>query len=176
MGYVPKPGDIGLSYSNTLMGRCVRVMQGLIGDWAIYSHSFIVLHDDYIIESLPNGATIGKLDKYEGTEVMYSRFNLTDDQRDSICEEAIRLEDTPYSWLDFLAIGLNHFYEGGWMSRRVNKRVVNSGKMICSQLVGEAYKRAGIDLEPGTNPQYFTPGDLSRIIMLNFGKSYPETS
>jgi len=173
MGYVPKPGDIGLSYSNTLMGRCVRVMQGLIGDWAIYSHSFIVLHDGYIIESLPHGATINKIQKYDDSEVMYSRFNLTDDQRDSICEEAIRLEGTPYSWLDFVAIGAAHFMgEEKYVPKKIHDRVINSGKMICSQLVSEAYLRSGIDLEPGTTPQYLTPGDLSRIIMLNFGKNF----
>ncbi len=173
MNYKPRPGDIGLSYSGSIIGKMVRVAQSLVGDWAVYSHAFIVLHDGYIIEALPQGAQISHLSKYDQSPVVFSRFDLTLDQRDSICEEAIRLEGTPYSWLDFVAIGLNH-YVPHWacLSKRIEARVLDSGKMICSQLCAEAYKRAGIDLAPGVNPQYITPGDISQMILMDFGKKF----
>ena len=172
MTYVPKPGDIGLSYGNAKFSRFVRFAQALIGDWAIYSHAFIYLGDGFIIESLPDGATINPLSNYEPENVIFSQFRLSKEQRIRICEEAIRLEGTPYSKLDFVAIGLEHYCKNCWLPRWLKKRVTNSGKMICSQLVAESYRRAGIELEPGMDPQGLTPGDLSRIIMLNYGKKF----
>lgn len=170
--YKPKPGDIGLSYSNGYFSRFVRLAQALIGDWAIYSHAFIYLGDGYIIESLPQGATINRLEDYPPENVIFSHFRFTAEQRARICEEAIKLEGTPYSKLDFLAIGLSHYFGGRGIPRWARRRVASSGKMICSQLVAEAYRRAGIELEPGSDPQDLTPGDLARIIMVNYGRKY----
>lgn len=170
--YEPQPGDIGLSYGTAKFSRFVRLAQALIGDWAIYSHAFIYLGDGLIIESLPQGATINELSTYEPEQVIFAQFGLSREQRSRICEEAIRLEGTPYSKLDFVAIGLTHYCNDCWLPRWVRKRVANSGRMICSQLVAESYRRAGIELEPGKDPQDLTPGDLARIIMINYGRKY----
>lgn len=170
--YKPRSGDIGLSYGNTKFSRFVRFAQALIGDWAIYSHAFIYLGDGYIIESLTDGAKITRLDSIPPERVVFSQFRLSQEQRSQICEEARKLEGTKYSRLDFLAIGLTHFCDDCWLPRWVRRRALYSGKMICSQLVAESYRRAGIELEPGKDPQDFTPGDLARIMMLNFGRKY----
>lgn len=173
MPYTPKPGDIGLSYSRSFIGKMVRVAQSLVGDWAVYSHAFIVLEDGYILEALPKGAKINRLDKYDLETTAFSRFGLTDEQRNKICTEARKLEGTPYSWLDFLAIGIKHYCKlDHSLFRWIDRRVRDSGKMICSQLVAESYKRAGLDLDPTDGPQYLTPGDLSQIIMLDYGKIF----
>ncbi len=174
MNYVPQAGDIGLSYSPSKLGLLIRMMQSWIGDWAIFSHAFIVLYDGEIIEAMPKGARFARLDQYRPDQIMFSRFLLTPDQRDQVCEEAIRLHGTPYSFLDYLALGLDHFFGNRWVPRMVKRRVKTSGKMICSQLAAEAYKRAGVDILDGKDPQECTPGDLNMIIMMNFGKSFPE--
>lgn len=161
MTYQPRPGDIGLSSSSGWIGNSIRRAQSIIGDYSFVTHAFIVLHDGYIIEAMPKGASFARVTKYP--DALYSRFNLTEDQRDLICEEAIRMEGTPYSWLDYLALGATHF---NIRPEPIRRRVADSGKMICSQLAAEAYRRAGVDLFPDNRlPMDVTPGDLSRLFL-----------
>ncbi len=161
MTYTPRPGDIGLSSSTGWIGKFVRFSQAAIGDHSFVTHAFIVLPDGYIIEAMPCGATFGRLDKYP--DAVFSEFELTLDQRDSICEEAIRLYGTPYSFLDYLALAATHF---NIRPEPIRRRVADSGKMICSQLCAEAYRRAGVDLFPDMRiPMDVTPGDLSRLFL-----------
>lgn len=161
MSYIPRPGDIGLSSSTGPIGKFIRAAQALIGDYTFVTHAFIVLDDGYIIEAMPKGATFARIDKYPNA--VFSRFPLTEDQRGAICEEAIRMEGTPYSFLDYLALGATHF---NIFPEPVRKSVADSGKMICSQLAAEAYRRAGVDLFPDNRlPMDVTPGDLSRLFL-----------
>lgn len=161
MPYTPKPGDIGLSSSTAWIGKFVRFSQAVIGDYSFVTHAFIVLHDGNIIEAMPHGATFAKVDKYP--EAVYSRFNLTDQQREDICVEAIKLYGTQYSFLDYLALGATHF---NICSGPIRRRVQDSGKMICSQLCAEAYRRADVELFPDKRlPLDVTPGDLSRLFL-----------
>lgn len=177
--YVPKPGDIGLSSSDSLIGRFVRLGQAVVGDHSFVSHAFIVLHDGQIVEAMPGGAKFASLDKYP--EVVFSKYELTLDQRDAICEAAIRMEGTPYSFLDYLSLFLSHLsnkrwvpWRWAWLPRIIRKRVASSGHMICSQLCAEAYRQAGLDLTYGKEiPQDLTPGDLARYIMQYPGGELP---
>lgn len=157
---MPQPGDIGLTGSRTLKGRIVRSAQALINDYSYVTHTFIVLYDGYIIEAQPGGAAFNRLDKYP--DATFSKFPLTHDQRGLICEEAIKLHGTPYSWLDYLALGLTHW---GILPGCVRKRVESSGHMICSQLCAEAYKRAGVDIFPDKHSMDITPVKLSNRVI-----------
>ncbi len=161
MTYTPRPGDIGLSSSTGPIGKFIRTAQAMIGDHTFVTHAFIVLPGGDIIEAMPKGATFAKLDKYPNA--VYSRFDLNLDQRDAICEEAIKMYGTPYSFLDYLALAATHF---NIRPEPIRNRVTNSGKMICSQLCAEAYRRAGVDLFPDKRlPMDVTPGDLSRLFL-----------
>lgn len=165
MTYSPRPGDIGLSSSNSLIGRFVRFAQMAIGDDSFVTHAFIVLHDGNIIEAMPGGARFGKVSDYP--DAIYSRFALTLDQRDLICDEAIRMYGTPYSFLDYLSLALTHM---NFRPDRVRKYVQDSGHLICSQLVAEAYLRAGVELFPDRRLSLdVTPGDLARLLLEESG-------
>lgn len=170
MTYQPKPGDIGLSSSNSLIGMFVRFGQAVVGDHSYVTHAFVVLHDGKIIEAMPGGARYATLDKYP--EAVFSRFELTKDQRDRICEEAIRMEGTPYSFLDYLSLFLSHLtkkrwvpFKYSWLPSVIRRRVLSSGHMICSQLCAEAYKRAGVSFTGEELAMDQTPGDIARIIL-----------
>lgn len=164
MSYTPQPGDIGLSSSTAWIGKFVRTAQAVIGDHSFVTHAFIVLQDGYIIEAMPGGATFNRIDKYP--HAVYSRFDLTDEQRSEICDQAIMMHGTPYSYLDYLALAATHFNIAPGPIRR---RVADSGKMICSQLCAEAYRRAGVDLFPDMRiPMDVTPGDLSRLFLESY--------
>lgn len=164
MTYRPKPGDFGLSVTGGQIGWWINLGQAFIQDSSRYTHAFIVMDDSHVIESRAEGAVVGRLQGYIGNAA-FSSLPLTDEQRARIVEEAQKLVGTPYSWLDYLSIGLLHF---GLRPEWLRKYIANTGHMICSQLVDEAYKRAGIHLfEDGRDPQDVTPGDLLYVLVDN---------
>jgi hypothetical protein len=165
--YTPRPGDIGLTRIGGLTGVLVGLGQFIIRDASRYTHVFVVLDNDEIIEAMPGGAKIEPLSKYAGTTkygspvAAYLDIKLTPDQRFAIVVNARQLEGTPYSFLDYLALSLERF---GINWKWIENRVTSTKHLICSQLADEAYRRAGVHLfEDGRLPQKVTPGDLTYV-------------
>jgi hypothetical protein len=154
----PLPGDIGLYHIPGLGGFLIGLGQRLLGDSSYYSHAFLVMPYGRSLAAQPGGARYDDLSYYEGAIFSSGLTPLTPEQRDSIVAEADKLVRTPYSWLDYAAIGMHRF---GVRFGFVERRVVGSGHMIYSQLVDEVYRRAGINLfDDGRLPQDVTPGDI----------------
>ncbi|AXH67312.1 peptidase [Streptomyces phage Wofford] len=167
--YTPKPGDIGLTRIGGLTGVLVGLGQFIIRDASRYTHVFVVLDDDTVLEAMPGGAIISPLSKYAGTTkygspvAAYLDIKLTAEQRTRIVEEARQLVGTPYSFLDYVALALERF---GLSWKRLENYVASTKHMICSQLADEVYKRAGVHLfEDGRLSQKVTPGDLTYVGM-----------
>jgi hypothetical protein len=84
-----------------------------------------------------------------------------------IANQAIWLGDGhgKYGFLDIAALGLRQF---GINLGFINRRITRSDRMICSQLVDEVYKRAGVHLfTDGRLSQDVTPGDLADLITVH---------
>lgn len=165
-----KPGDFGLTRIKGWTGIWVSLGQWLNGDASRYTHAFVVVDDNYVIEAQPGGAVLTPLADYlERTDVIYSNLPLTLEQRKDIVDKAQSYEGVPYSFLDYLAIGLVRL---GIKPHRVIDRVVSSGHLICSQLVADVYAYAGVQLFDDGTPAYMvTPGDLAnRLLELNSAK------
>lgn len=165
--YTPRPGDIGLTRIGGLTGVLVGLGQFIIRDASRYTHVFIVLDNNQIIEAMPGGAKIEPLDKYAGTtkygspKAVYLDVKLTPDQRFAIVVNARQLEGVPYSFLDYVALSLERF---GIKWKRLEDYVASTKHMICSQLADEAYRLAGVHLfEDGRPSQKVTPGDLTYV-------------
>lgn len=157
----PRPGDFGLTTIGGALGWWVSFGQFLAGDGSRYTHAFIVLDDGDVIAAQPGGARRDPLSFYKN-KAIYSSIELTDDQRKIIIEEAKKLEGTPYSFLDYLALALARF---GIKPKRLTKYIASKGHMICSQMVDEVYRRAGVHLfNDGRLSQEVTPGDLLYVI------------
>lgn len=162
---MPKPGDIGFTRISGVVGWFVHLGQWFNGDKSKWTHVFVVLHNDMIIEAQPGGAVVVPLVKYLNHPTTFAApRDLTQEQRDSIVAEATLLKGTPYSFADYFALTLERLNLGfGW----TRKYVRSSGHMICSQLADESYKRAGVNLfDDGRLPQDVTPGDLARLFKL----------
>lgn len=175
--YTPRPGDIGLTRIGGLTGVLVGLGQFIIRDASRYTHVFVVLDNNEIIEAMPGGAIIQPLDKYAGTtkygspKAVYLDIKLTNEQRYRIVEEARKLKGVPYSFLDYGALALERF---GIKWKWLENYVASTKHMICSQLADEACKRAGVSLfEDGRLPQKVTPGDLTYV---GFDQRYDEVS
>jgi len=160
---MPLPGDFGLVSITGTVGRLTRIGQWLNGDgYRDYEHAFIVLNNHGLLEAEPGGARLRELTEYDGTNVIYSDWPLTNQQRDQIVETALSLVGTPYSILDYLSLVLVRLHiRPGWVARYV----ANTGHMICSQLVDNCYQRTGVHLfDDGRLPGDVTPGDLSTVL------------
>jgi hypothetical protein len=112
-----------------------------------------------LIEAMPGGAQIVSLDEYADRDVLYvSPAGLTDADRQRICDAARAFEGTPYSFLDYGALAVHRLH----LPYPGLKVFVESTKhQICSQLVDNAYRGAGIKLFSDDRwAGYVTPGSL----------------
>lgn len=145
-----------------------------------YTHAFLVLDNNEVIEAEPGGAKITPLSHYLTGDVLFSDAPIQEYLASPVTwlypetEESVRervvdigrgLKDTPYNYLDYLAIGLEHF---GVRPKLVLNRVRRQDRLICSQLVDFVYNMAGIHLfNDGRVPQDVTPADLEQWVRDN---------
>jgi uncharacterized protein YycO len=155
----PKVGQFGVTRIKGVTGRLIELGQHLIGSGSRYTHAFVVVADGWVVQAEPGGATLVPLSSaVGGRDTVYSDLDLTDDQRKAITTKAFRLVHTPYSYLDYLAIGVRRLFG----INALENYVEDTGHMICSQLVDDVFRSAGIELFPGRIPGDVTPGDLAR--------------
>jgi hypothetical protein len=159
----PRPGMFGLVQGEGLVGAGIRLGQRLIGDRSPYTHAFVVVDDDQIVEAQPQGAILAPRSKYDQYTVTYSwSITLSGREEHKIVTRALSLIGTRYGFSDYLALALHH-----WRIRppRLERYIASNNRMICSQLVDEVYLNAGIHLfSDGRAPGDVTPGDLARVL------------
>lgn len=168
----PPPGSFGLSRIGGLLGKLIAAGQAFSGDGSRWTHAFVVLDRGEVIEAMPGGARIVPLaDRLTHPEVVfcdapiqgwlaehsqsrYSEIVL----REWVVREARKLDRVGYGYLQYLALGLVAL---GFQPEWLRRYIASKNRMICSQLVDEVYRRAGIQLfDDGRLPQDVTPGDL----------------
>lgn len=134
-----------------------------MGDAAPVQHAFIYVGNGEIVQAMPGGAELIPLEEAsEPVAWSTGHFALTAADRVRICGAARGLVGTPYSFLDYASIALAHYrIRPAW----VRDFVADSGHLICSQLVDEAYLRADVHLfSDGRLPGDVTPGDLWKLL------------
>ena len=154
-----RPGDVGFSTIGGRTGALINLGQALLCDSCRYSHAYLVLDSGELVEAMPGGARLASTADRVGPEFAYVRLPLDADQRTDVARIGRSLVGTPYSFLDYYALGAQQWHLPG--GRWARDRVTDSGHLICSQLVDHALDRAGYHLfDDGRLPQDVTPGDL----------------
>jgi len=158
---VPAPGTIGLSRIGGALGWWISAGQALSGDASAWTHAFVVLDADTVIEAQPGGARLAPLAPYLALDravFLHGWPRLDDVQVERLREEARRLVGTPYSFLDYLSLAaLALDVRPAWLGRYV----ASTGHMICSQLVDHLMSQVGAHLfDDGRPSQDVTPGDI----------------
>lgn len=179
----PKPGGFGLAIISGKTGKLVKLGQEIVdGRKEKFTHAYFVLDNDQVLEAEPGGAEINPLEKYTSLpadHVLFSDKPVEDAVKDfrlssGLSEADVRryeaalryqlvsfartLKDIPYNYLDYLAIGLEHF---GIDLPFIRNRVRREDRMICSQVVDYVYSQNGIKLfNDGRLAQNVTPGGL----------------
>ncbi|MGC9439268.1 hypothetical protein [Streptomyces sp. WG5] len=159
----PRCGDFGLAKIGGLAGAFVNFGQWFVGDFAPVQHALVYVGDGMVVQAMPSGAELIRLEDASPV-VKWSTglVPLGDGEREVICREAKSLVGTPYSFLDYVSIALERF---GFRSKLFRDIIESSDRLICSQLVVEAYSRAGVDLfGAGKFPGDYTPGDLYNLL------------
>jgi uncharacterized protein YycO len=163
----PEPGDFGLVAIDGTAGLLIRIGQWLNGDgFANYEHAFIYIGDNQIVEAEPGGARVADLSEYAGRSILWSTGMiwvppLTTEQRSSVVGAAEGFVGVPYSFLDYLLLALKRLHISVPI---LNKRVIGSKHLICSQLVAESYAAAGIVLNTRKPAYAVTPADLANLL------------
>lgn len=161
------PGTIGLSgagkgVAKNLTAAIVYVGQKIINVDTRYCHAFIYIGDGKVVEATLTGAKISRLDAQR--DVAFIDLSLSAEQQTAVVDAAKSFVGVPYSYWSFWAIGAMRLR---LPARYLKKRASRTNAMICSQLVYEAYKRAGIQLFPRIKESYqVAPGDLIRLLRL----------
>jgi len=159
------PGTFGLTKIGGLLGVLISLGQWLVGDASRFTHAFIVLDDGTVMEAMPSGARIRTLDHAETHHpIAFSwAIELTVDERTRIVEEARACEGVRYGFSAYLHLALSRLgVRWSWLIRHLE----HNGRAICSQLVDDVYRRAGVQLfDDGRAPFDVTPGDLANLLI-----------
>lgn len=154
MSWTPPPGTIGMTYSYGFTAFRAALGQALINESSAYSHAFIVLNDEEIIEPWPSGARLSSLDDYEDEYVAFAFLpDLSQQQCSAVAAAALSLDGIGYGLLDHLALAAHRY---GWRVPHVIRRMANTRKLLPAHFIAETYRRAGLDLMPG-----FALGDIA---------------
>lgn len=160
---MPRPGDFALLAGYDPVGRLIRVGEWVNGDgFSLYSHAFVLLDDDTILEAEPGGARIRPVTEYPAEHVTWSSWDLTDPERAAIVAAARQRLGVPYSGLDYLALALHRL---DIPAPGLRAFIASTGHEICSQLVDQIYLDAHLHMfDDGRWAGFVTPAALARAL------------
>lgn len=151
----PRAGDYGIVRTGGFFGWLIRL--GTLSKW---NHAFIVVGDGTFIEANPKGVQIVSGDRYP--QAVYNTVDeISDEDRAKIVGAARSYLGRPYGWLDIAALTLTLF---GLNTHWVTARVSRQDRMICSQVVAQAYADADLPLFPFP-PYLVRPADLANRLI-----------
>lgn len=159
MNRTPQPGDIGLVNISGNVGNLIRLGQWLNGDgFSVYEHAFVLAFDKMIVEARPGGAVhVPMCHSWKNTLWLPCPTPFGP----AVAQSAIGLVGTPYSYMDYFAIAAHRLH---LPSRRLDRYIMSTKHMICSQLADAAATAGGWRIfRDGRLPQDVTPGDLWQI-------------
>ena len=158
------PGDFAVVRPRSEVGDTIDIMERLAGyAGGGFVHAFIAVEGFDIVEAEPHGAVCHPY-HYDpnGVEWSTGKIALTSAQRTAIVAAAMGYVGTPYSFLDYAAIAAHRFHL--WAPGLAGY-VRSTRHMICSQLVDQCYRDAGVELfHDGRLPQFVVPDDLAELI------------
>jgi hypothetical protein len=159
----PRPGDIVLVRGTGWLGKSIRF--GLrIGrrskadrSLAYWSHAAIIVSSHgHLIEVVPAGVILNRLENYRDQEYHYVYLDLSAADRARASSYAYSCLRQKYGRLSFILLTLAVF-TGDWFE------VPDRGQQGCVALIARALQRAGVTF--ARRPTDMTPADLAK----NFG-------
>lgn len=159
----PRPGDIVLIRGPGWLGKSIRFFVRMRcrrnGDRALahWSHAgIIVSREGHVIEVVPRGVVLNRLEKYRDQEYHYVYLGLSPAERARASSYAYSCLRQKYGRLSFVLLAFA-VLTGDWFE------VPDRGQQGCVALIARALQRAGVTF--ARRPADMTPADLAK----NFG-------
>ena len=168
MDLEPRLGDIIMVQIPGKVGVAIDLMETIaLRRKAKWSHCAIYIGDNKVIEAETGGAREADLSEYANTRTAWStawgiQLGITDEQRQLIVQAAIGFKGTPYSFLDYAAVGLHEYHIP---APGLEEYIKSTKHMICSQLVDACYKAGQVKLfDDGRWEGFVPPQDIAYVI------------
>jgi hypothetical protein len=156
-GDIVQPGCYGVSHGSGITGELIR---HATESWA--GHAFVYIGNGLIVEGEPPVAKISAADSHTDA-VWNSRDQLTDVQRDAIVARAHALVGCPYDYVAYIGFALEVLKIRS--GKELDPVFMGDHWRVCSALVADCYRYAGIHLEAGLkDPNLISPADLYNLI------------
>ena len=156
--YEPQMGDYGVIRTNGIAARLIQL--GTLSRW---NHAVIYQGNDYVVEANPTGVAISHISKYDGKPIAWNRHdNVTAEQRHKIVFHARELIGKRYNFFIILGLVLRIFGVK-ILGNYILKKMADKDGYICSELVAECYRLAGMPL--GKEDYLIVPGDLAERLI-----------
>jgi hypothetical protein len=159
----PRPGDIVLVRGIGWLGKSIRFFVRMRcrrnGDrpFAYWSHAGIIVSTQgHLIEVIPRGVVLNRLENYRAQEYHYVYLDLSAADRTRASQYAYSCLRQKYGRLSFVLLALA-VLTGDWFE------VPDRGQQGCVALIARALQRAGVTF--ARRPTDMTPADLAK----NFG-------
>lgn len=165
-----EPGDVLLTRSGGFAAFMIRLGAAFRNRPSLSNHVAIVHHADangtvWVLEGRPSGVGWRSATDYLASAwTMNNRAQpKTAQQRAAVCETAMALIGTPYSWSAIAedagqAFGLTDIWA------RKDKKGKVPGELVCSSLAAYAYSKAGLE-HPAGGDRNVTPGDWCSFLI-----------
>jgi len=156
---MPEIGDYMVVATSGWQARGIRLVTR-----SKVNHAMVLVAPGRVVEADPGGASEVDLAGYNGMPQWWSHLPLTSGQRESIAAHARSHIGAPYSWVDDACIAAADLF--GWhVPLWVRWQLARPDRLMCSQLVDESYREAGVHLfQDGRMPGDVAPGDLLDLI------------
>lgn len=156
--YNPQIGNYGCVKTNGLMGKLIRL--GTLSRW---NHAFIYIGNEQIIEANPKGVEISSLSKYP--HVAWNQHEtMNDQQRLIVVAQARQIIGKPYGFFVIVDLGFRILGLKILANTKLMRYLSTKNGYICSELVAECYRKAGIPLF-AKKDYLVTPGDLAERLI-----------
>jgi len=165
----PGLGDFAVVSAGGAVGPLISLGEFLDGSgFTQWDHAFVYVGAKQIVQTNPGGAREVQITDWRAgrADALWSTgaIELTGSQRAAICAAAIgyAARNVHYSSLDYLALAAHRLHlPVPWLQHFI----ADTGHMICSQLVDQCYRDAGVQLFSDHRwPGYVTPADLGELI------------
>ena len=156
--YSPQLGDYGVVKTKGFFGKLIRL--GTLSRW---NHCFIYIGNDLIVEANPTGVAVSPVSKYQ--LIAWNQHEvLSYEERETIASHAKWLVGRPYSFFTIAGMVLRILGFKLLANTRILRVLSQKDGYICSELVAEAYKQAGVELINKPVDQV-NPGDLAERLI-----------
>lgn len=154
-----RTAQILLVKSKGIYSDGIKLFQGLHGQpCSEYTHAAVAISNDELIEAWPGGARRAPISEYD--DILWTQFDFTDQQRDSIVGWMTDHLGDQYAWEDIPLIAIA-LATGRHTPEWIERKIIQPDRWICSAMCDAAYTAAGVHMFDNIPPAAVYPAMIA---------------